>query len=142
MRTKVPVDPRRMRRVLWGAQLAAVLLVTGLGWWLPGRAGVEAVPVVQLPLLILAILAIPAVVVAGRLLRFDERDSGPGIGAAGEEGEEAERRRLGRYVVVIAMAELPAILGLVYALLGGAQVHALALKVGSVLLLLVFRPSA
>lgn len=136
------IDLRRLRRILWAAQLASVAIVVGLAWWLPDLVPIQSVPGAQFPVLIVGILAVAVVFLLERRLGNRERRPDPRLHpqASTEAGVRAERGRFGRYVLIIALADAPAIFGLVYVLVGGAPSHALILAAGSLLLLLSFRP--
>jgi len=138
------LDPTRLRTVLWGAQLASVAIMTALAWWLPELISIQAIPDARLPLLVTAVLAIPVVVVAARLLGIHDRGASlkSRVVPAAKPEQEVARAELGRYIVVIALAELPVILGFAYVFCGGDRSHALILGMASAGLMFMFRPRA
>lgn len=138
------LNPARLRLMLWVAQLGTVLLLGVLAWLLPALAGIGAEPAVADAALIAGLAAIPAAPIAARLLGAGRGRSDVKIHAAGAARAPAlpSEGDHGRFVVVLALCELPALLGLIHALFGGDPVYASALAGVSVLLLLMHRPSA
>jgi hypothetical protein len=129
--------------MLWVAQLGTVLLLGVLAWLLPALAGVGAEPAVADATLIAGLAAIPAAPIAARLLGVGRARSDVKVHAAGAAAAPAlpAQGDHGRFVVVLALCELPALLGLIHALFGGDPIYASALAAVSVLLLMVHRPA-
>lgn len=130
--------------MLWVAQLGTVLLLGVLAWLLPALAGVGAEPAVADAALIAGLAAIPAAPIAARLLGVGRVRSDVKVHTAGADAAPASPSQgdHGRFIVVLALCELPALLGLIHALFGGDPVYASALAAVSVLLLLMHRPAA
>lgn len=135
-------DARRFRRILWWGQVLTVLILAALAWWLPDLMAIHSAPGVQSTLFLIGVGAVPLIFIIGSRLKGDSEtagsqgrqrrgkvtDSGPSVPAPG------------RYVAILVLAELPAVLGLVYVLLGGLPMQALMLSAGSFVLLFLFPP--
>jgi len=139
------VDPARMRHLLWAAQALTVLMMTALAWWLPGVIDPSPAPEAALSLIILAVVMVPTTVLLARLFGIGAADGAgydarPRVLSAAPAAARSGVRGLGRYIVVLAAAETPAVLGLVYVLLGGPRPNALMLGAASLVLLLLYRP--
>ncbi|NEX19001.1 hypothetical protein G3480_01495 [Thiorhodococcus mannitoliphagus] len=133
------------RRVLWGAQLSSAVMVTALAWWLPELVAIQPIPAAALPVLGVGIGAVPLAIVLARVLDVRRRRSDIQVHEAVPSltrSSQATQPDLGRYLVVVAIAELPAILGLVYVLIGGDRLHAVGLGAAAVILLLSLWPGA
>jgi hypothetical protein len=140
--------PNRLRFVLWAAQVLSVLMMTALAWWLPELIELSPVPDASLVLVVIAVAAVPVTVLIARLFGVGAAD-GAGYGsrpmpqrpaALAVGNPPAGGQALGRYVAVIALAEVPAVLGLVYVVLGGPRPNAVMLGGASLVLLLLYRP--
>jgi len=137
--------PARLRLLLWSAQLLSVLVLTALAWWLPTVMQLAPAPAESSLAGGIAVALIPVTVLMARLF---------GIGAAEGAGYGVRHRHpksstaspcgddgpLSRYMTVIVLAELPAVLGLVHVWLGGARPNAVLLGAASVVLLVLYRP--
>jgi hypothetical protein len=138
------LNPARLRLMLWVAQLGTVLLLGVLAWLLPALAGLGAAPAVADAALIAGLAAIPAAPIGARLLGAERARSDVKIHTADAARAPAvpSESDHGRFVVVLALCELPALLGLIHALFGGDPLYASALAGVSVLLLMIHRPVA
>ena len=137
------LPPEQLKRLFWASQLFSVLLISGLGWWLTESIQVEPIPLAWPALLGVALAAIPAVFILARWLgllgsRPDVIDHDP-LRTATPAPDP--RSLLAPYLIVLAVAELPAMLGFVYVFTGGTRWHGLALGAVSLVLLLVLAPN-
>lgn len=144
MPARQPADPARAAPILWRAQFSGVLIITALAWFLPDLVPIEPIPGVPIPLIIAAVASVPVVFVIARLLgvgagQKEIRIHGP-LDQAREKEPGDNARKLGRYLVVIALAELPAILAIAYVFSGGPRNHALALGALALAMLLALPP--
>ncbi|NEV62602.1 hypothetical protein [Thiorhodococcus minor] len=131
------------RIVLWGAQLASALVMTALAWWLPELIQIQPIPAAALPVLGVGVAAVPLAIILARVLGARRQRSDIQIHeAVPTETQQAQSSQpdLGRYLVAVAIAELPAVLGLVYVLIGGDRLHALGLGAAAVILILTLWP--
>ena len=135
-------NARRFRRILWWGQVLFVLIVSALAWWLPDLMATHSVPGVQSTLFLIGVGAVPLIFIIGSRLKGDSETAGSQGRQRGGRGTDSGSSvpAPGRYVAILVMAELPAILALVYVLLGGLPMQALMLSVGSFVLLFLFPP--
>lgn len=133
------------RIILWGAQLTSAIVMTALAWWLPELIEIQPIPAAELPVLGVGIAAVPLAIILARVLGARRQRSDVRVhDAIPLETRAARRPRpdIGRYLVAVAIAELPAIMGLVYVLIGGDRLHALGLGAAAVILILTLWPGA
>jgi hypothetical protein len=128
-------DPQRTRKVLWLANLTAIMFFGALILFLPGMVQLGDMSDVRLPVLVLAILSIPAAFLARRLTGLDK----PRDPLAAGKPDNAEQA-LARFTLAGTLAELPAILGLVYALMGGDGFYSLSFAAAALLATLALKP--
>ncbi|WP_200330473.1 hypothetical protein [Thiocystis violacea] len=131
-------NPQPNRLILWGAQFGSVFVITVLTWWLPGLILVEPIDAARLPILAAGIVSVPLAILAARLLRARRPRSDVRVHEPVADPESPGK--IGRYLVALAFAELPAILGLVYVLIGGDRLHSAALGTAAIMLLLTLWP--
>lgn len=143
MSSNPKADPMSNRLILWGAQLSSALIMTALAWWLPDLMPIEPIPGAIRPIMLMAVASVPLAIVTARLLGVRRRRADIVVHES-RPGDAAPRRapagELGRYVAAVVLAELPAILGLVYVLMGGSRLHALAFGAAAILLILTLWP--
>jgi len=151
MTTTSSLEPNRLRFKLWAVQVMSVAMMTGLAWWLPELVQPTPAPKVALGLVIVAVAVVPITVLLARLFGIGARE-GTGYGthpvalrpaalATSKPVAGGLDLALGRYIGIIGLAELPAVLGVVHVLLGGPRPNALMLGVASAILLVLYRPS-
>jgi hypothetical protein len=130
--------------MLWTAQLGTVLLLGALAWLLPDLAGVPPRPGVAAVMLIAGAAAIPLAPIAARLLGIGRPRADVKVHAAGvpDTAAQALGGAQAHFILLLALAELPALLGLGHAVLGGNPLYAVALVGASALLLWIYRPVA
>ncbi len=135
-------DPAKIQQILWGALLGSVSLLGGVIWFLATEVEVAGLPQNILNILLAAgfLSALPYLGVklvrrgdAGR----DRWQPAPGTDESAYEPQKA----LQRFIIGAALAELPAMFGIVFAALGGKLSWALALWALSLALMLAARPS-
>jgi len=128
--------------MLWFAQLVSVLLLTAIALYLPSLDVVESLPELRMPILIAGGASALAIIVIGRLLGLGRRRD---VRVREIRGLTDETRdippSLVRWLILFALADLPAILGLVLVFVGGESGHAIVLGAASCLILLLYRPT-
>jgi hypothetical protein len=129
-------DVSRTRQALWLANLTAVMIFGGLIVFLPGRVEISSLPEAQMPLLALALLSVPLAFLSGRLLRLDLHAPPQNL------SKIAAQQTVSRFAVAGTLAELPAMLGLVYVMIGGASLIGLLCAAASLAAMLTLRPEA
>jgi hypothetical protein len=137
MKTSAP-DTQRIRKVLWLANLTAVMFIGGIILFLPrmmatGEPG-EAGPAI----LVLALLSLPVAFLARRISGMDAARE-PAAGGRPDALEQS-RKATARFAVAGTLAELPAMFGLVYAVLGGDGFYALCFAAAALIATLLLRP--
>lgn len=142
--SKQPVDPAKMPQILWSTQILSVLIMTALAWGLPELIPIEPIAGVPVPLLIVAIASIPVVFLVARLLGFGATREDIHTHNARPDGHDGanadDKTKLARYLVVLALAEMPAIFAIVYVFVGGNRTHAIALGAAALAMMLTFTP--
>jgi hypothetical protein len=86
--------------------------------------------------LVLALLSIPLAFFAGRLLHVDTSRQAPDRAANPAQAQKA----ISSFAIAGTLAELPAMLGLVYAVMGGDTLIALLFAAASLAAMFVLRP--
>jgi len=124
--------------MLWFAQLVSVLLLTAIALYLPSLDVVESLPELRMPILIAGGASALAIIVIGRLLGLGRRRD---VRVHEIQGVTDASPSLVRWLILFALADLPAILGLVLVFVGGESGHAIALGAASCLILLLYRPA-
>ncbi len=134
-------DPLRLAPLIWLAQFGSVLLLMALTWFLPDLMAINPIAVLSQALLLVALLAAPAAFVLVRWLMSDRTSRqdryDPLASAPIAPSPEA---RFARYILTLALCEIPAILALLAALTGADPLQALGVGATSLLLLLWRRP--
>lgn len=131
-------DQARTLNVLWMANLTAVMIIGGVIKFLPEIIEVNSLPAVQMPMLVLAALSVPLAFYAGRLMGVGEP---PAPSVPGRRAETVgKQKELSRFAIAGTLAELPAMLGLVYAMVGGDTLYGLAFAAASMVAMFTLRP--
>lgn len=135
-------DVERVAPLLWLSMLVSTLIITTLAWWLPNLIDIQPIPGVAMPLAMVALAAVPSAYLIARVLGISGKPRGANVDGSRPRGLDAAPKPnlLGLYLVVLAVAEFPAFMGLVYVFVGGATSYALGLGALSVGLLLAFSP--
>lgn len=134
-------DPLRLAPLIWRAQFGSVALLMALTWFLPDLMAINPIAVLSQALLLAALLAASAAFILTRWLmsdttpRQDRYD--PLANAPIAPSPEA---RFARYILTLALCEIPAILALIAVLVGADPLQALGVGATSLLLLLWRRP--
>ena len=137
------LPPEQLAPKLWLAQLSSAVLLTGLAWALPWLIPITPIEVLTQVLPWIAVAAVPLTLLVARLLGVRRRD--PGVQVHTATGAKPEARKgppLGAYIAVLGLAELPAMLAVIYVFSGGPTWHALGFGLLSVGLMLAFPPSS
>jgi hypothetical protein len=137
--TSLEVD--RLRGVYWLAQVGSVVIMTALAWFLPELIAIDAVPEIQLPVLILALMAIPLIWLATRRLMPRANPLETRYDPLARAASPSPPAGLGSYLVVLALCEIPIVFGLVAVLTGARPEYALGLGAAALLLLWSQRPT-
>ncbi len=137
MTTQSP-DPARTRKVLWLANLSFIMLIAGLILFLPDLASISPIPEVHTPILALALLSLPVAFLAARL-------TGAGSPRAGLESKRKQdtalaQKAITRYALAGTLAELPAMFGLVYAIVGGDSFYSMVFAAAALVATFALRP--
>jgi hypothetical protein len=125
----------RTRQVLWLANLTTVMILGGVIKFLPDLIEISGQPALQTPVLVLALLSIPLAFFAGRLLAVDTSRQAPGAANPAQA-----QKAISSFAIAGTLAELPAMLGLVYAVMGGDTLIALLFAAASLAAMFVLRP--
>jgi len=142
MMTSAPIA-RVNLGLFWFAQLAAVLILTAVAWFLPSLTPITPHPEAQLPILAVGVASLPLVLLLGRWLGL--RQSRPDVqlheipGLSGEHARPTAAPPV-RWLILLALAEFPAVLGVPLVMFGGEPLYAVGLGAASCLILLVYRP--
>ena len=131
-------DALRVRKALWLANLTAVMVIACVIYFLPGVFDARPLPAAATVVLWLAVLSIPVAFLARRLTGLPVSGP-PGRGAAADDPARV-RKETSRYAVAGTLAELPALFGLVYAVVGGDALFALLFAAASLAATLALRP--
>lgn len=142
MQQKQAPSPERLAPIIWGAQLTSAVMLTGLALLLPNLIEIEPIEGLTLPLLIGAVAAVAATFIVAKVLGVTRRAGGVNVRKIGTSRDKptASPSAIGFYLAVLGLAELPAILGIVYVFAGGPTLHALGLGTLSVAIILAFTP--
>ncbi len=135
--TQTP-DPARTRKVLWLANLSAIMFIAGLILFLPDLVSISPIPSVQTPVLVLAVLSVPVAFLAARL-------TGAGnprvyVETTLKQDPALAQKAVSRFALAGTLAELPAMFGLVYAIIGGNSFYALVFAAAALLASIALRP--
>ena len=133
-------DPSHLVPLIWLAQFGSVVLLMALTWFLPDLMAITPIAALSQALLLAALLAAPAAFMLARWLmsgmasprdRYDPLASAP-IAPSPEA-------RFVRYILTLALCEIPAILALIAVLTGADPLQALGAGATSLFLLLLWR---
>ncbi len=131
-------DPKRTAKVLWMANLTAVMFITCLIYFLPSLIEIQRLDPVLMPILVIGILSLIPAFLAGKLTgatelqRMDSRTA--------QTQPQKAQKLMGRYAVAGALAELPVMFGMVYAVMGGESLHSMLLAAAAMVATFALRP--
>lgn len=131
-------DHPRTRKALWLANLTVVMLIAGIILFLPRIMQVNDLPDTQTPILIFALLSLPVAFLAPRLTGI----GGPRLpqGQAPDRTPEQAQKETTRFAIAGTLAELPAMFGLIYALVGGTTLYGLLFAAAALAATMALRP--
>ena len=131
-------NAQNTRKVLWLANMTAIMFFAAIILFLPNFMQPLDLPDVQVPVLVLGLLSLPVAFLARRLVGIDNaREPIKGLAPTGREQMQKDNAR---FAVAGTLAELPAMFGLVYALVGGESLYALGLAAAALVATLVLKP--
>ena len=131
-------DNQRTRKVLWLANLTAVMLLAAIILFLPQMVQPSDLPNARLPVLVLALLSLPAAFMARRISGMNSARE-PLQSGKPTDPKQAQKET-SRFAIAGTLAELPAMFGLVYTLLGGNGFHGLLFAAAALLATMLLRP--
>ncbi len=132
-------DPQSARKVLWMANLTAVMFIAAIILFLPRIMQPSDLPDARMIVLVLALLSVPAAFLARRISGMDALRS-PGQPAAPKNNMKQAQKETTRFVVAGTLAELPAMFGLVYSMLGGDGFYGLSFAAAALVATMLLRP--
>lgn len=129
-------NPLGVAKVIWMANLSAVMLIGSLIYFLPSLMEISAVNTVHEAMLIIGLVSLAPAFLAGKITGATELLSQVQTSA----DPKGTQKLLGRFTLAGALAEMPAVFGLVYVAMGGTGLHGLFLAAASMMAIFTLKP--